>query len=82
MEFFLTQKIIEKKPPWPEFSKAFAIRSIVKSSNVNEVDSHNISLFMGSNSHVVTYPINQKGELNVVCIIRSNQKNIDDPKDF
>ena len=37
---------------------------------------------MGSKSHVVTYPINQKGELNVVCIIRSNQKSIIDPRDF
>ena len=80
--FSNTKKIIEKKPPLPEFIKAFAIRSIVKSSDVTEVDSHNISLFMGSKSHVVTYPINQKGEINVVCIIRSNQKNINDPKDF
>ena len=80
--FSNTKKIIEKKPPLPEFSKAFAIRSIVESSDVTEIDSHNISLFMGSKSHVVTYPINQKGELNVVCIIRSNEKNIDDPKDF
>ena len=80
--FSNTKKIIEKKPPLPKFSKAFAIMSIVKSSDVTEIDSHNISLFMGSKSHIVTYPINQKGELNVVCIIRSNQKNINDPKDF
>ena len=80
--FSNTKKIIEKKPPSPEFSKAFAIRSIVKSSEITEIDSHNISIFMGSKSHVVTYPINQKGELNVVCIARSNQKNIIDPKDF
>ena len=80
--FSNTKKIIEKNSPSPKFSKAFAIRSIVKSSDVAEIDNHNISLFMGSKSHVVTYPINQKGELNVVCIIRSNQKSIIDPRDF
>ena len=32
--FSNTKKIIEKKPPLPKFSKAFAIRSIVKSSDV------------------------------------------------
>ena len=80
--FSNTKKIIEKKPPSPKFIKAFAFRTIINSSDTSEIDTKNISLFMGSKLHVVTYPVNEKGELNVVCVVRSNQKNIIDPKDF
>lgn len=80
--FSNTKKIIEKNPPSPKFIKAFAFRTIINSSDTSEIDAKNISLFMGSKLHLVTYPVNEKGELNVVCVVRSNQKNIIDPKDF
>ena len=80
--FSSTKKIIEKNPPSPKFIKAFAFRTIINSSDTSEIDAKNISLFMGSKLHLVTYPVNEKGELNVVCVVRSNQKNIIDPKDF
>ena len=34
-----------------------------------------ISLMMGSNCHMVIYPINKKKELNLVCIIRVKKYN-------
>ena len=35
------------------------------------IDDKNISLFLGSKTHLVFYPINQKKELNLVCIVRN-----------
>ena len=37
----------------------------------------NISLMLGSNSHIVLYPVNKKKELNLVCIVRVKKYNPD-----
>ncbi len=78
--FSNTKSLIEKKPKKPKFSKSIAIRSIIETSKVPEIDSQNISLYLGSNAHIVTYPINNKGDLNVVCVLRTIQKDEKDPK--
>ncbi|MAJ85542.1 MAG: salicylate 1-monooxygenase [Candidatus Pelagibacter sp.] len=80
--FSNTKKIIESNKSDPKFSNAFAIRSIIKSSDVQELDSENISVFMGSNAHIVTYPVNKRRDQNLVCIIRSKKKDIISNQDF
>ncbi len=74
--FSSTKLAIEKSFLKPTYYGAIAIRSQIPNKNILNLNSNNISLIMGSNSHLVLYPINQKKELNLVCIIR--KKNEDD----
>ena len=46
--------------------------AVLKNHNL-EINEKNISLFMGSNLHLVIYPINKKKESNMVCIIRNKK---------
>ena len=71
--FSSTKSFFEKKKNKPKYKKALAIRVILKSKSELNINEQNISLMMGSNSHIVLYPINKKKELNVVCIIRSKK---------
>ena len=34
----------------------------------------NISLIMGSNAHIVVYPVNNQKEMNLVCVVRKKTK--------
>ena len=70
--FSNTRSFFEKKKSQPLFKKAIAVRLIFKKHNL-DINEKNISLFMGSNLHLVIYPINQKNELNLVCIIRDKK---------
>lgn len=76
--FSNTKTIIEKKNYKPKYSGSVAIRKILKSPNLEGFDNQNISIYMGSNSHIVSYPINMKGDLNLVLISRTkfNSENI------
>ena len=76
--FSNTKTIIENKSYKPKYSGSVAIRKILKSSNPEGFDNQNISIFMGPNSHIVSYPINMKGDLNLVLISRTrlNTENI------
>ena len=71
--FSNTRSFFEKKKNQPSFKKAIAVRLILKTKNNLNINEKNISLFMGSNLHLVIYPINKKNELNFVCIIRDNK---------
>ncbi|MDA7829098.1 FAD-dependent monooxygenase [bacterium] len=71
--FSSTKSFFEKKKIEPKFKKAFAIRTILKSKPELNINDQNISLMLGSKSHIVIYPINKKKELNIVCIIRSKK---------
>ncbi|MDA9618987.1 FAD-dependent monooxygenase [Candidatus Pelagibacter bacterium] len=68
--FSNTRSFFEKKKSEPKFKKAIAARVILKSKSELNISDENISLMLGSNSHIVLYPINKKKELNLVCIIR------------
>jgi len=70
--FSNTRSFFEKKKSQILFKKAIAVRLIFKKHNL-DINEKNISLFMGSNLHLVIYPINQKNELNLVCIIRDKK---------
>jgi len=68
--FSNARSFFEKKKNQPQFKKAIAARVILNSKSQLNINEENISLMLGSNSHIVIYPINKKKELNVVCIMR------------
>ena len=73
--FSNTRYFFEKNKNKPQFKNAVVIRTILKSKYKLNIDEKNINLLMGSNTHLVVYPINNKSELNLVCIVR--EKNFD-----
>ena len=78
--FSNTKSIIEKKSFKPNFYGAHAIRTQVNAKDLSDFDIKNISLLMGSNFHIVLYPINKNQEINLVCIIRQKSEKIQDMK--
>jgi len=72
-----TKSLIEKKIFKPNYYGAVAIRSQLRVQDISNLDSNNVSLIMGSNAHLILYPINQKKEINLVCIIRKKSKKDD-----
>jgi len=78
--FSNTRSFFEKKKNQPSFKKAIVVRSILNTKHNLDIKEKNISLFMGSNLHLVIYPINQKNELNLVCIIRDKKYDPDNIK--
>jgi salicylate hydroxylase len=70
--FSETKSIIEKKIFKPSYYGAVAIRTQIKPQNIREFKTENISLLMSSKAHLVLYPINDKRDINVVCILRKN----------
>ena len=78
--FSNTKSVIENKIIQPIYNGSIAIRTILKSLPEFYYDKNNISLVMLKNAHIVIYPINKKGEFNVVCIIRQKLSNSIDLK--
>ena len=78
--FSNTRSFFEKKKNEPRFKKAIAARVILKSKSEFDINEENISLMLGSNSHIVLYPINKKKELNMVCIMRCKKYEPDNIK--
>ncbi len=73
--FSKTKSVIENKNIQPIYNGSIAIRTVLKNLPEFNYDKNNISLLMLKNAHIVIYPINKKGELNVVCIIRQKLSN-------
>ena len=73
--FSNTKSIVENKSILPIYNGSIAIRTILKNTPEFNYDKNSISLIMLKNAHIVIYPINKKGELNVVCIIRQKLSN-------
>ena len=78
--FSNTRSFFEKKKNEPRFKKALAARVILNSKSEFDINEENISLMLGSNSHIVLYPINKKKELNMVCIMRCKKYEPDNVK--
>ena len=78
--FSNTRSFFEKKKNQPLFKKAIVVRLILKTKHNLNINEKNISLFMGSNLHLVIYPMNKKNELNLVCIIRDKKYDPDNVK--
>ena len=68
--FSQTKSIIEKKILKPNYYGAIAVRTQIKAKDVLEFKTENISLFMNSKAHLVLYPVNDRRDINVVCILR------------
>ncbi len=68
--FSSTKSFFERKKIEPKFKKAVAVRIILNSKSDFNINEENLSLMLGSNSHIVLYPINKNKELNMVCIMR------------
>ncbi len=75
--FSNTKSIIEKKNFLPNYYGAIAIRTQIKAQDVSNFNINNISIILGSNAHLVLYPINQSKELNLVCIVRKKRESVD-----
>ena len=75
--FSNTKSVIEKNFFKPSFYRSIAIRTQIETQDISNFNNNNISLIMGSNAHLVLYPINQRKELNLVCIIRKKSKDND-----
>ena len=73
--FSKTKSVLDSKAINPVYSGSIAIRTLIKSPKDFNYDKKNISLIMLKNAHIVIYPINKQGELNVVCIIRQKLSN-------
>ncbi len=80
--FSSTRAFFEKKNNKPKFKNAVAVRTIFKAKNILNIDEKNINLIMGSNVHLVVYPINNKKELNLVSIIREKKFDPDSINDL
>ena len=68
--FSSTKSCIEKNFFKPIYYGAIAIRTQINTPKILNLDTKNISIVMGSNSHLVLYPMNQKKEFNLVCVVR------------
>jgi len=75
--FSNTKSVIEKNFFKPSYFGAIAIRTQIKPQDISNLNSNNISLIMGSDAHLVFYPINKRKEINLVCIIRKKSKDND-----
>ena len=76
--FSNTKSVVENKNIKPSYNGSIAIRTVIKPSSEFNYDKNNISLVMLKNAHIAIYPINKKGELNLVCIVRQKlSRNID-----
>ena len=75
-----TKSVIEKKFSKPNYYGAIAIRAQISTQDILNFNSDNISIIMGSNSHLVLYPVNSKKEINLVCIIRKKLQDKDSIK--
>ena len=80
--FSNTRSFFDKDKNSPKFKNAIAIRAIVNSKNNFNIDKKNINVIMGSNVHIVIYPINDKNELNLVCVIREKKFDPDNIKNL
>ena len=70
--FSSTKSIIANKEIKPKYFNSIAIRATVVKDHLNNLDHHNISLFLGSNLHSVVYPISKSNEFNFISILRKN----------
>tara|TARA_E500000178_G_scaffold356701_1_gene437410 strand:+ start:22311 stop:23507 length:1197 start_codon:yes stop_codon:yes gene_type:complete len=56
----------------PNFSNISIFRSIIRNPKSCCAEIHeNISLWLGKNCHVVTYPVNQTGSINIVIAVKN-----------
>jgi len=67
--FSKSKNLISNNQTKPRYNNTLAIRAIIDNSLEN-IDDKNISLFLGSDFHQVIYPVNSKGDLNFIAIMK------------
>jgi len=73
--FSKSKSLIAKREIKPKYFKSIALRATIDRDSLQGVDPSNISLFLGSNLHSVSYPINNKGEFNFISILKKKLSN-------
>ena len=68
--FSKTKSLIANKKINPKYFNSIALRATVNKDNLKEINPDNISLYLGSNLHAVSYPINNGSQFNFVSIFR------------
>jgi len=68
--FSHTKSILFEKNIKPKYFGSVAFRGLIKKKDLIFSNEKFISVFLGSNAHLVAYPINNKDEINLVAIIR------------
>ena len=68
--FSKTKSLIAKKEINPKYFNSIALRATIDKNYLKEINTNNISLFLGSNLHSVSYPINNSNQFNFVSILR------------
>ena len=67
--FSKSKSIIFQKETSPKYFNSIALRGSIKN-----IESSDISIYLGSNFHFVIYPVNQNKEFNFISIIRKSLK--------
>ena len=65
--FSKSKSIIFQKKTHPKYFNSIALRGSIK-----DIESSDISIYLGSNFHFVIYPVNQNKEFNFISIIRKS----------
>ncbi len=68
--FSKSRSLVSNNKIQPRYNKTLAIRGTMPNSQ--KIDCKNISLFLGSDFHLVIYPVNPNGDLNFVGIMKYN----------
>ena len=72
--FSPTKSILLKKNIKPTYFGSLAFRTLLEKRDLDFINADNISLFLGSNVHIVAYPINNKNVINLVFVLRKKIK--------
>jgi len=68
--FSKSKSLIAKREIKPKYFKSIALRATIDRINLQGIDPCNISLYLGSNLHSVSYPIDNRGQFNFVSILK------------
>ena len=78
--FSKSKSLVSNNKTKPKYNKTLAIRGILTKSPEN-IDNKNINLFLGSDFHHVTYPVNKIGDLNFIAIMKY-QLSVEEQKNY
>ena len=73
--FSKSKSLIAKREIKPKYFKSIALRATIDSDSLQGIDLNNISLFLGSNLHSVSYPIDNRGQFNFISILKKKLSN-------
>jgi len=73
--FSKSKSLIAKREIKPTYFKSIALRATIDRDSLQGIDPSNISLFLGSNLHSVSYPIDNRGQFNFISILRKKLTN-------